>query len=134
MAALISVLIIVLVSFYISILCEFDDAVYVIGHDDVFVEDGFGEVLGDGQPAVIGYFASFVEVHFAVFDFSKKVGPVLTAKCDKVKAFTAIVVAFEPYAAAVVFFRIVAVHVFLVNILFHHLLYHSPPSPSKAFQ
>ncbi|MCA0363557.1 MAG: hypothetical protein LCH67_05900 [Bacteroidetes bacterium] len=72
-------------------------------------------MLGDGQPAGLGYFAGFVEVHFTIYDFPEQMCSVLTAQCDKVQSFTAIVVAFEPNAAAVVFFGIVAVHVLLIS-------------------
>ena len=66
--------------------CQFNDAVNMIGHYNVFMQNRIWKMLRDGQPTCIGNFSSIIQNHFTIDHRPKQKRSVFATDGDEIQA------------------------------------------------
>jgi len=94
----------------------------MVGHNNMWMQNGMGKMLGDFQPAFVRHFSGVVQYHFFIFYFPEQTFTIMNADGYKIKSIVRIVISFKPYRFAMVKRRII--FYFIVHIKTNRLTRH----------
>lgn len=86
---------------------QYDNAVNVVGHHNIFIQYGIGKMRRNLRPALSRDFTKFIQSHNPIHHIAKQAGAILCAYGNEIRACLRVVVTFKPNAVAVMDVRVV---------------------------